>query len=92
MFGFRMVKSSVFEWLDHSKTDLQNVRFSNGFGIRMFGIRAPTVFKSIVPDHATGTAVVPLHQVEALVIEVHLVTAVTNVVHRRVDQAMPKDV
>ena len=43
MFGFRMVKSSVFEWLDHSKTDLQNVRFSNGFGIRMFGIRAPTV-------------------------------------------------
>ena len=45
MFGFQMVKSSVFEWLDHSKTDLQNVRFLNVFGIRMFGIRAPTVYK-----------------------------------------------
>ena len=44
MLSFRMVKSSVFKWLDHSKTDLQNVWFSNGFGIRMFGIRAPTVF------------------------------------------------
>ena len=61
----------------------------------MSGIRIPTVIhysNPIVPDHATGTAVVPLHQVEALVIEVHLVTAVTNVVHRRVGQAMPKDV
>ena len=38
MFGFRMV--------NHSKTDLQNVRNSNVFGIRMFGIRAPTVLES----------------------------------------------
>ena len=28
---------------NHSKTDFQNVRFSNGFGIRMFSIRALTV-------------------------------------------------
>ena len=61
----------------------------------MSGIRIPTVIhysNPIVPDHVTGTAVVPLHQVEALVIEVHLVTSVTNVVHRRVGQAMQKDV
>ena len=48
MFGFWMVKSWVFKWLDHSKTDLQNVQFSNGFGIRMFGIRAPTVIGQLV--------------------------------------------
>ena len=27
----------------HLKTDFQNVRNSNGFGIPMFGIQAPTV-------------------------------------------------
>ena len=35
MVGFQMV--------NHSKTDLQKVRFSKGFRIRMFGIRAPTL-------------------------------------------------
>ena len=40
----------VLEWLErtirnsnHPNTDHENVRYSNGFGIRMFGIRAPTV-------------------------------------------------
>ena len=37
------MKSSVFEWFGRSKMDLQNVRFSNGFGIQMFDIRALTV-------------------------------------------------
>ena len=36
-------KMAAILFFYHSKTDFQNVRNSNGFGIRMFGIRAPTV-------------------------------------------------
>ena len=39
-----MVKSSVFKWFDRPKTDFYNVRFSNVFGFRAFGIRALTVY------------------------------------------------
>ena len=39
---------SVFEWLDHSNTKLQNGRISNGFGIRAFGIQVPTVVEKTV--------------------------------------------
>ena len=50
-FGFQMVETAFESWSGpfenqtfcHSKTDLQNVWFLNGFGIRMFGIWAPTV-------------------------------------------------
>ena len=44
-----VLKSTVFKWSVHicgserSKTELKNVRFSDGFRIRIFGIRAPTV-------------------------------------------------
>ena len=31
---------------NHPNTEHENVRYSNGFGIRMFGIRALTVFRS----------------------------------------------
>ena len=40
-----MVKVRFSNGLNHSITDFQNVRFSNGFGIRMFSIRALTVFE-----------------------------------------------
>ena len=56
MLGFRMVASIAIAiaiaidiyGTDHSKTEhpnteLENVRFSNGFGFRMVGIRALTV-------------------------------------------------
>ena len=41
-----ILNSSVLEWSNHSITDFQNVRFSNGFRIQMFGIRAPTVYNT----------------------------------------------
>ena len=34
--------------LDLCKTELQNVRYSNLFGIPIFGIQAPTVYHSII--------------------------------------------
>ena len=34
--------------LNHPNTEHENVRYSNGFGNRMFGIRAPTVVETVV--------------------------------------------
>ena len=34
-------------FLDYWKTELQNIRYSNVFGIPMFGIQAPTIHKAL---------------------------------------------
>ena len=34
---------AIILFLIHRKTELQNIRYSNAFGIPMFGIQAPTV-------------------------------------------------
>ena len=43
--------STIKKTFYHSKTELWNVQFSNGFGIRMFSIRAPTVFECSAKSH-----------------------------------------
>ena len=48
-FIYKNIFSLYIKWsslINHSKTDLQNVRFSNESGFRMVGFRIPTVFIS----------------------------------------------
>ena len=49
-FGFRTVKFRFSIGLDHSKTEIENVPFSNGFGFRMVRIRAPTELEIWMAD------------------------------------------
>ena len=45
--NYRMVdKLAAILFVDHWKTEIQNIWYSYGFGIIMFGIQAPTVMPS----------------------------------------------